>query len=296
MIRVLNLGQFEQHSNTFYCNTVAAHIAANHSKISHPHRHDFYLTVLFTKGRGIHEIDFIKYTVQPGAIFFLNPGQMHYWDLCDDADGYILFHTREFYDIHYLNSPVSQFPFFTSHVNTPVLYTDTSTANKLTDWFSLILTNSQNNEPYNQQYIVSLLTIIYIECTRKYIYTNNITIDSSNDTYLKKFMLLQHYIERYFLTEKSPSAYAGMLAVSTKHLNRISQWAVSKSTSDIITDRVLLEAKRELIVHKKSFATISEDLGYDDYAYFSRLFKHKTGYSPSQFLDAYNKAGQTHSL
>jgi YesN/AraC family two-component response regulator len=62
---------------------------------------------------------------------------------------------------------------------------------------------------------------------------------------------------------------------------------VNKTTTDIILERVFLEAKRELMAQKFSFSAIAADLGYADYAYFSRLFKKKCGETPSEFLQRY---------
>ena len=88
------------------------------------------------------------------------------------------------------------------------------------------------------------------------------------------------------------TAVYAAINLSAKHLNRISQSAVGKTAGEIILDRVLLEAKRELILQRDSFAQIAHLLGYEDYAYFSRLFKKKTGETPSAFINRYRKTGQ----
>src|SRR5688572_5483594 len=120
---VLKIGQFHSNENPeeFYANTLGVHLRTRHKDISVPHRHDFYLTVLFTKGTGTHEIDFTSYAVKPGALFFLNPGQTHHWELSDDTDGYIFFHTQSFYDLQYSHSRVADFPFYYSMHSIPHL-------------------------------------------------------------------------------------------------------------------------------------------------------------------------------
>nr|WP_305051013.1 AraC family ligand binding domain-containing protein [Elizabethkingia bruuniana] len=95
-ISVLHMGLFQENnaSSGFYFNTMKGHLKSSHKHIEKPHRHDFYVTVLFTQGSGVHEIDFQSYDVQAGSLFFLSPGQIHSWELSDDTDGYIFFFLR----------------------------------------------------------------------------------------------------------------------------------------------------------------------------------------------------------
>lgn len=211
---------------------------------------------------------------------------MHYWQLSADADGFIILHTEQFYDINYTKNRINQFPFFASIQNPPYLYADTLTTNMLCQWFKMSLIDKHSKSIYSNQKISCLLNLIYIQCAQSYTEQNNVHI-----TYRQtpdKFSQLEKLIEQNYRSQKSPASYACMLNITPKHLNRITQKAVAKTTSEVIADRVILEAKRELILQKQSFTQISLNLGYEDYAYFSRIFKNKTGETPSQFLIRYN--------
>lgn len=83
-----------------YINTFKTHLLTN-SFIEKSHSHNFYLLVLFTEGSGKHTIDFKTYKIEPGAFFLLQPGQIHSWKLSSDIEGYILFYTSEFYNLHF---------------------------------------------------------------------------------------------------------------------------------------------------------------------------------------------------
>ena len=101
--------------------------------------------------------------------------------------------------------------------------------------------------------------------------------------YLTTLEALETFIEEFYRTEKSALFYANKLNISTKHLNRITKISLGKTTSNLISERVILEAKRLLIHSKNSLSSVAETLGYEDYAYFSRVFKQKTKSTPQGF-------------
>ena len=90
-ISVLNINLFQPEAkrSDFYFNTLKEHLLKSHKHTEKPHRHDFYACKIFTKGNGIHEIDFQKYDVSAGSLFFMSPGQVHSWQLSEDTDGFI---------------------------------------------------------------------------------------------------------------------------------------------------------------------------------------------------------------
>ena len=54
----------------------------------------------------------------------------------------------------------------------------------------------------------------------------------------------------------------------------------------MIQQRLMLEACRQLTYVPSSVATIAYELGFQDPAYFSRLFRRHTGMTPTQFRRA----------
>ncbi|MGV3459488.1 MAG: AraC family transcriptional regulator [Flavobacterium sp.] len=286
---LLDIGLFrtEGSHDEFYINTLDNHLETFHKDISVPHKHDFYVAVLFTQGSGIHEVDFSSYPVLRGALFFLNPGQTHHWELSDDIRGYIFLHTRAFYEQHYTQNHLSQFPFYYSMHNLPVVQLANDETPVIEKLFADALHENTAGKPFKQQKLLSLVSLIYIESTR--IYLKNSTAVTLPGPYHEMYSRFEALVEKHFLTEKSTSRYADMLNISPKHLNRIAQAVAGKTATDIIQDRVMLEAKKELLLHRDNFAEIAANLGFEDYAYFSRVFKKRTGETPSAFLEKYRK-------
>ena len=59
--------------------------------------------------------------------------------------------------------------------------------------------------------------------------------------------------------------------------------------NDIIKDRIILEAKRLLAHSDLNVKEIAYDLGYDDPAYFNRLFAKVSEIAPAEFRKQYKK-------
>ena len=287
-IPILNITQFEREESLvdFYSNDLNNHLVKNEHIFHKPHKHDFFLCVFFSKGSGIHEVDFNSYGVAPGSVFFLMPGQTHYWKFEEQPEGYIFFHSQDFYEFHFSNKKLQQFPFYYSYKNPPYINLTVDKISELEFYFKEV--NSEFNQSllFNKQKIVSLVDLIYINLSRLYVNAET-THWSSTPIYLKTLSLLETTIERFYKTEKSAKFYADQLSITPKHLNRITKTTLNKTTTDLITERVLLEAKR-LIVHSVNpLSSIGQSLGYEDYAYFSRVFKLKTNKTPLEFRKEY---------
>lgn len=279
----INLFQSEKNAPDFYFNTLKNHLISSHKHIEKPHRHDFYVTVIFTKGSGIHEIDFQKYSVSEGSLFFLSPGQVHSWELSPDTDGYIFFFSQPYYEMHYVNQKLKNFPFFNSPSFSRKLQFQ---SNELTDvirLFEAIQNEHQSQNVMKQSFILSLITQIYIQSVREFAKDDEKT-SATSVSYFKHYQDFENLLEESFTSQKSISFYASQLNISAKHLNRITQTVMQKTASEIITERVILEAKRMLIYLDEGLVEIAFRLGYEEYSYFARMFRKNSGITPSQFI------------
>jgi AraC family transcriptional activator of pobA len=68
-------------------------------------------------------------------------------------------------------------------------------------------------------------------------------------------------------------------------LAKICKTHFHKTLSDLISERIVIEAKRELNLTGKSVKEIAWELGYEDEHYFSRFFKKKAEISPQFYRD-----------
>jgi AraC family transcriptional activator of pobA len=90
-------------------------------------------------------------------------------------------------------------------------------------------------------------------------------------------------VEQDFRQTHSVSDYAAALGVTPTHLSRACNIACGRPASAIVADRVYFEARRMLKETKYPVKTISETLGFQSPAYFTRAFHKQTGLTPSAF-------------
>jgi AraC family transcriptional activator of pobA len=99
------------------------------------------------------------------------------------------------------------------------------------------------------------------------------------------FQRFEALLEQHFLQHWTVSDYAAALAITPTHLSRVTRSATGHAASHLILDRVVREARRNLVYTNLPVSTIAYTLGFSDPAYFSRLFSGATGLSPRGFRD-----------
>jgi AraC family transcriptional activator of pobA len=97
------------------------------------------------------------------------------------------------------------------------------------------------------------------------------------------FESFEALVEDHFLDHWPVAAYAEALGVSPTHLSRITRAVVGQPASRIVEDRMIREARRNLVYTNLAVSKIAYMLGYNDPAYFSRVFSNATGMSPREF-------------
>ncbi len=287
---ILDIAQFTKTENIdgFYANDLETHLSNNWKIVSKAHKHNFYLSVFFIEGEGLHEIDFATYDIRPGSVFLLRPGQTHLWRFTQKGKGYIFFHSKEFYEAMYQHKNLSSFPFFFSTQNSPCIYLQEDQRAYMGQLFKTIVEEFQSEAILRKQKILNFIDLIYIELSRLVIKDSFQDLVSSKNDMMKLYKF-EKLIEEKFTTNKSAIAYAKMMNISAKHLNRICKKTLGKTTTDIILDRVFLEAKRLILYSGENLTEIAWGLGYTDYAHFSKLFKQRNGITPSAFQKEYLK-------
>lgn len=97
---------------------------------------------------------------------------------------------------------------------------------------------------------------------------------------------LKRMVEENFRKERQIGYYARCLAMTSDRLNDHVKRAAGVTAGHLIRQRVLTEAKRELVFSGRAIHEIAYELGFADPSHFARFFRKQTGTTPQDFRAA----------
>ena len=103
-------------------------------------------------------------------------------------------------------------------------------------------------------------------------------------------------VEEDFARVRTVAVYARRLGWSERTLTRACREATGRSAKEFVDDRVVLQARRELLHTDAPVARIARGLGFEDPANFTAFFRHRTGTLPLQFRRAGRDAPRAGTL
>jgi len=239
------------------------------------HRDEGYTFHILEKGQVTIEIDFKTYKVTAPAIVFLHPDQVHCMHDIDDISVSSMSIQSECLNRTYLNILQDLTP-------TAPLPLTIETFEIISEHFSLSLKLYRNKQNRLYHLLVkdscNALTALLINA-----FLSHKKAEDSYSRFDSVAMSFRKLLEEKYAVLKRPSEYATLMHISVPYLNECIKKATGLSVSQLIRDRVILEAKRLLYHTDKSVKEIAFHLGYTDYPYFSRLFSKATGYTAMGF-------------
>ena len=96
---------------------------------------------------------------------------------------------------------------------------------------------------------------------------------------------LRRLIEEHFRKERLISFYAEKLVMTADRLNDHVKRSTGVTAGHLIRQRVLTEAKRQLVFTGQPIHEIAYDLAFSDPSHFTRFFRKQTGTTPQAFRE-----------
>ena len=96
----------------------------------------------------------------------------------------------------------------------------------------------------------------------------------------------QQLVETHFITQRDVPFYAEALHLSVDSFAKKIKRQLGKTPLQLLQERLILEAKKQLHLTYKSIKEVAYYLNFDDPFYFSRFFKKHVGVSPKEFRES----------
>lgn len=239
--------------------------------------------ILLFKGTGTLSIDFIKYDFKDNIILFTSPFQ--HFSLQSDQPFEIKkinFH-GDFYCIEYHKKEVAcNGLLFNNIYSHPFISVDQIGFDELLTLTQKLTNEIENKSIYSDPIIKAYLQLILAIGSKVKSYELEDTQAVQTPSPIERFKTI---LEEHFIQQRSPSFYAAELALSPNIFTKRCKTRFGKTPSQLIQERVILEAKKLIHLTHKSFKEIAAGLNFEDEHYFSRYFKKNTGTTPTLFRE-----------
>ena len=253
------------------------------ASMNEPHHHDFEELIVGVEGQLEHFIDFKTTFFDAPFISFITKGKVHRVRPMP-KEGKCLMWVLGFKSEFIAETTFQLYSYYHDHANLSL--NPGNGFNRLVSLCEMISEESLLPEP-NYAVIRQLLSTLFImiEAERKKLQPDNVIQKTQSITF-KNFLKI---LEDNFRRPDGVDFYAEKLFMTSRNLNIICQNIIQQSVSEMIETRKMIEAKNLLITTDKTISEIGFDLGYNEKAYFSNVFRKKSGQTPSDFREEMKK-------
>lgn len=273
------------HFNVFRIDDMIAHTA---KKGVMPYNRRAYYKISMIRGRNKAEYADKVIHIEKNALLFATPKiPYNYVPLDGDQSGLFCIFTPEFLVQTKSGIVLDDLPIYQ-----PGGYPIFQVSDEQADEISAILVKMHNELSSDYAYKYDLIRNYVLELIH---YGQKLqpatTLYPSHNASARVSSLFVELLERQFPIEspnqrlglRTAKDYADRLAVHVNHLNKVLKENTGKTTTDIISSRVIQEAKILLKQTNWNISEIAYSLGFEQVAHFSNFFRKQTSLAPLTF-------------
>jgi AraC-like DNA-binding protein len=252
------------------------------SGLSEVQRQPFSSILWVKEGAGNLQVDFAAYDLQKDAVLFLSPFQPFSIKAETSVKGLIIdFHTDFFCLMKHQKEAAFCGLLFNNIYDPPFITLSDKEAALFELLTEQLIEEVQKNELAQHELLVSILKIMMIHsCRLRLVQQASARESLQENDHPYVLQNLKEAIDKHFREKHSANEYAEVLNISAKALAKITKQHFNKTLTDLIAERIVIEAKRDLYMTTKQVKEIAYDLGFKDEYHFSRYFKNNTTVSP----------------
>ena len=230
-----------------------------------------------------------SYDFQEGTMTFLKPNQTIQMNNTEDlkgASGWTLLFHPDLLRTSELSNTISKYSFFNYESN-EALHLSDDEKTSLTDLIHKIeLEYNQSIDTHSQELIIANIDLLLKYCKRYYD-RQFLTRSNLHQGFVSKF---ESVLEHYFNSDKvrdlgvlTVNYCAKEMNMSANYLGDLLKSETGISAKDHIQNYIVDKSKTSLLATDKSISEIAYDFGFEYPQSFNKLFKAKTGVTPTQY-------------
>ncbi len=259
----------------------------NNVFFDHLQRLNYFSLILVLEGKGFIRSDVNEFELKKDQLLCFTPYQPFLIQSDNALQGVAIhFHSDFFCIVKHQKEVSCNGVLFNNIYKPPTISLDESERIQLLSIIEDMKKELDQSSLAQNELIVSYLKIFLIQATRmklkQSLEENSI---AQNDTEPNLLQNLKDAIERNFKEKHSAGDYADILNINPRNLAALVKKYFGKTLTEMIFERIIIEAKRELYLTSKSIREIAFELGFSDEFYFSRFFKNSTDISPSLYRE-----------
>lgn len=263
------------------------------------HYHDYMQVWYVKKGQCIHCLDNVEHNLTEGDIFIMPPYIPHKI-ISEDAEktellscGFrmdFISDKEDGFDSGYLKpfvQPIGEIkPFFTL---------DGNAVKEVEKIFDEMIYEYERKEKFFELYVKSNILKLLSIIVRKYnksAHADNSSIFKYRDSIISVLdYIKENSKEKIFIEDACKIAN-----MSPTYFSHVFKQFTGQTFVEYLRTQKISNAKELLLDMDKKISDIAIEIGFDDPAYFDRVFKKEVGMSPRQFRTAYNQTEEDKTM
>lgn len=238
------------------------------------HKHNSYFELVYlSKGKGTHTIDSQTYRVDVPVLFVIRKEQVHFWDLENEPDGYVLILKKSFIEesldkeLRKLLLQVSRFACIQLLEQQQI------------ELLLELLVQEYNAEAGTDKNVVEGLMKALLAKVVQQINASAVSKNTGTDLYQQ----FRELLSQEQVLQNSVAHYAQQLNTTPQNLNAACRKIANQPAAEVLSEFIIEEAKRLLLYTDNTIAEIAYAFEFSDSSHFVKYFKRHTGYTPKVF-------------